>query len=932
MIVRAVSQNRSHPARAWLMILAALGFGSQTGCSREFFRNWANQDVSEAVYEKSRDPRWRLDMFSIDPPAMSRFADPGDPDAPPAPPDDRATEAMGPVPQWPSNRLLMPFEGTGYLEMLDQGPRYDSPPLRPAEPAPPAAIPLPPPPGLPPTFAPRSGAAGGSSLPGGNSGPNRGGMSPIPVPATPPATPPLPAPSGPQAQGKVRDSGVRRAAFQAPGPPAPVRAPASQPAPIVVPPPGTVTGQPAAPTPPGTSGDKVERTDPDLSAPVNPRPDLTPDQYRASEAVGSEMSALLATGKIDLDLAVEYGFPYDSKPYQLSIDEAFRLTMINGRAYQNNLESIYGAALAVTLARFAFAPQFYGAIGSPAGGSVGTGGLNVPGFGFPAGSIVPGGTTFNYATHATGTPISTLSIGTVAGFGKVFQNGANVVAGFANEVVFNFFGKHGNQPTVLSALPLNLVLPFLRGGGRAVTLEPLTQAERNLVYQVRTFALFRQQFVVATLVGGFIPNFGSNIQTQGFVGGANDPVVGYVNLVEDLQLLENSRRNVVTFENLFRAFTELKEGESSGLTPLQVDQIQNNLQSARLAYINQRNTFRSDMDGFKEQMGLPPDTPIVPDRSLTSRFKKAFDALDDWQRDPKRRLEDLPKFAAMLPELEDIVLDGRSVLGVYEGQDAIVEERLEDVLLAAERLALEHRLDLMNTRAQLYDKWRQIRVTANALKGVLNVSLTNQFVTQPGNTNPFAFLDQAKQFSLVLNAELPLVRLAERNNFRTALIAYQQQRRALMNAEDSLKLLIRNDIRSIQVNYQQYRIARRNFVLYARIKDQAFEQIVAPPQAGGAGNVANAAVQTQNLIGAQNSLINVESQLVSTWYGYQSARLALYRDIGTLPYDEWEAFRALFSTAEYTRDVSIPASEPSGPPAGAAPARQPAAALDPRRN
>ena len=31
----------------------------------------------------------------------------------------------------------------------------------------------------------------------------------------------------------------------------------------------------------------------------------------------------------------------------------------------------------------------------------------------------------------------------------------------------------------------------------------------------------------------------------------------------------------------------------------------------------------------------------------------------------------------------------------------------------------------MNTRAQLYDKWRQIAVTANALKGVLNVSLTN---------------------------------------------------------------------------------------------------------------------------------------------------------------------------------------------------------------
>ena len=37
-------------------------------------------------------------------------------------------------------------------------------------------------------------------------------------------------------------------------------------------------------------------------------------------------------------------------------------------------------------------------------------------------------------------------------------------------------------------------------------------------------------------------------------------------------------------------------------------------------------------------------------------------------------------------------------------------------------------------------------------------------------TNPFAFLSQAKQFSLAINAELPLVRINERNAFRTALI------------------------------------------------------------------------------------------------------------------------------------------------------------------
>ena len=52
-------------------ILAALAVGSQGGCTREFFREWANQDVSEAVFEKSRDPRWRIDMFSIEPPVVA---------------------------------------------------------------------------------------------------------------------------------------------------------------------------------------------------------------------------------------------------------------------------------------------------------------------------------------------------------------------------------------------------------------------------------------------------------------------------------------------------------------------------------------------------------------------------------------------------------------------------------------------------------------------------------------------------------------------------------------------------------------------------------------------------------------------------------------------------------------------------------------------
>ena len=106
-------------------ILTMLALGAQSGCTREFYREWANQDVSEAVFEKSRDPRWRIDVFSVEPPALSRYADPYDQEVPPAPPDDAASEALSPVPQWPDNRLLVPPEGTGYLDLLEYWRRDD---------------------------------------------------------------------------------------------------------------------------------------------------------------------------------------------------------------------------------------------------------------------------------------------------------------------------------------------------------------------------------------------------------------------------------------------------------------------------------------------------------------------------------------------------------------------------------------------------------------------------------------------------------------------------------------------------------------------------------------------------------------------------------------------------------------------------------------
>ena len=1098
-------------------LLAVMALGAQTGCTREFYREWANQDVSETVFEKSRDPRFRLDTFSVEGPALSRFADPYDQDVPPAPPDDIAAEALSPVPQWPDNRMLIPIEGTGYLDLMEYWKRQEEaqvgasgvppqpvnhpvmiPGLAPAElaptptpepsgvaglppnlgvggfpptistdpysrpgipfepypgmvnpyapgtvygpgagpPAGPAAQPqpaapgaLPPslpgwfgrglgtpiapgpglPPGEPPRVSPGSPFLGPSSVsPGspttgpsnvspGSPGvvpraPNPGGPGASLSPRTPnpaqsaqpvvqivrlqddqawreaPAArrsaqipPPPDANLGTNARRSTpislssarpaaarskippprsassfsivpavrsrgpKDPSVKSAAFQEPAPAAPPTprggSPAMPPARLDLPTP--LPGQP--PVPPAAVAAPFQPTQP----PLDRRQIAEAGRMDQAEAVG--LAAVLVAYAPPMDEAEMAGLPKGSKAYKINMHQSFLLGLINGRYYQFQLEQLYLAALPVTLQRFAFEPQFYAGLspltGVPQTAGPGGSSTSIGGGRFPTTSV-SGLNQFTYATRFSPTgQISSLNIGTVAGFGKLFSTGGQLLMGFANELVFNFVGKNPQQPTVLSALPITFVQPLLRGGGRAVILEPLTQAERNLLYQVRAFAQFRQQFLVVTLTGGTVQNFGSSFPLAGFSSAGNtDPTVGFIPVAQNVAQVEIDRRNVAFYNNLVRLYRELIQGEASGLTQLQVDQVMSSLVSALQTLYNDKFTYRFSLDQFKMQLGLPPDLPIYIDQSLFQPFYVVFDNMDAWQKNPNRTLSELPGIVQKLPVLEDIDVDGRSALGIYRNYRAEAkgefvpenEDSLEDLLQAAVRIALEYRLDMMNNRAALYDAWRQIRVVANTLQGFLNVAVTNQVFTGPNTTNPFAFLSQAKNFALTLNAELPLVRVNERNNFRTAVINYQRARRSLMSAEDNIKIQLRQDLRLVHFWYISYEINKRIYELNMRLKDQSFEQIVAPPAGGtqALAQNASAATQTTNLLNFQRATYTAQVALTTSYQTYEQYRLTFYRDIGTLPYDEWEAFSELFPT-EYHGPIIGHADGNPGPTPGA---------------
>jgi hypothetical protein len=886
--------GRRRAAGAGLALLLSL-----SGCGREFYRNWADQDVSEAVFEKSRDPRWRLDLFSIEPPAMSRFADPYDPDRPPAPPDDYASQALSPVPQAPHHRLLTPAEGTGYIDMLEQWQRdrpasseepapaagsrpaapTPPPPPGPSEPAPfqpprpggdltPPPDPVPiappadalPPATAPPVATPAPAGPAAAAHPAGIPGSPRTALTPIPSGRAPAPRPAPPAPaiatvnlSGsrpPQARTAPKDTGVLQTALQAPEP--------AQPAsPGGTPPPADRFGQglPLDPNPNTAIGR-------DAMLPVQPNAGFTPEGFREAGQASAGLAALLSPTREPISDIEVAALPEGQTVYKINPQQALTLALANSRSYQLQLEQIYLRALDVTLARFNFTPQFYAGL-SPSTGRIGTNFAN----------------SFLYRTaEAPGGQQSLLNLGTAAGVSKTLSFGGSILAGFANQTIFNLVGSNPVQPTVQSVIPITIVQPFLRGGGRAVTLEPLTLAERNLLYQIRVFARFRQEFVLNILT-----------QNQAVTGGSGDPSIGYLNVLSQLQQLENTRTILAAYEAIFTAYQEMASGAGAGVSQLNVDQIDQNIVNTRNQLIQQTIQFQTLLDQYKVQLGLPPDLPLVVDRGLTQPFRDVFSQVDRWFGDENRDPAELPRFVERLPRFEDVVLDGRPV--VAQGR---VPQTREDVLLAAERIALENRYELMNARAQLYDAWRQLAVRHNALKGIFNVSVTNQIFTPTNTTNPFAFVDQAKQFALTFNTELPLVRVSERNAYRQGLILYRQQQRALMQLEDQTKLTVRQDVRALIQNAELYENQKRLLVISLRQRDNSARTIFAPPGAGGVDTGQQITANTTALIGGIQGSLNALNGLINQWVSYQTARLSLYRDLGILPYDEWEVFYALF--------------------------------------
>jgi hypothetical protein len=245
----------------------------------------------------------------------------------------------------------------------------------------------------------------------------------------------------------------------------------------------------------------------------------------------------------------------------------------------------------------------------------------------------------------------------------------------------------------------------------------------------------------------------------------------------------------------------------------------------------------------------------------------------------------------------------------------ILEGALDDAYTRAVQAGLTQRLDLMNARAQVVDAYRQIAVTANALQGVFNVEYDLTSSTPSGENNPFGFSAARSDNKLTFNGQLPLVRRAQRNNYRAALISYQRTRRTLMAFEDNIANDVRSDVRDCRTFAELYRIQQRAVELgYSQVDNAQLTQF-APLAAGVTLDAAAAAALTQQVLNTQSTLVSAQNTLYTNWVNYLTARINLYLDLEQMPLDDRGVWTdEFFNRADRQERSSPDERQPGGQP------------------
>jgi outer membrane protein TolC len=367
----------------------------------------------------------------------------------------------------------------------------------------------------------------------------------------------------------------------------------------------------------------------------------------------------------------------------LTLPDALRIALENNRQYQLRKENLYLAALALTRERFAYVPQFFA------------------------------GTTVTGERSASGD--ESIRVANRLGFDTLFKTGGRVSLDLANDLLRFYTGGRGES--AVSTIGLTLSQPLLRGAGAKIAAENLTQAERNVIYEIRGFSYFQDTF-------------------------AFDIVATYFRLVQQQDTVKNQYNNFLSRVSLRERAVALSFDR---LASFQADLAAQEELTARNSYILAVERYRESLDQFKITLGLPVGyeirldensladleaigllpVPVTDERSFAIALERRPDLLNeiDAFEDSKRRI--LVAADRLKP---DLLLFANASLQ-SEGQTDYARFDLDDYRLrggVSLDLPLNRKLERNSYRSSIIAFERQLRTLAlflDDLKGDLRRDL-----------------------------------------------------------------------------------------------------------------------------------------------------------------------------------------------------------------
>ena len=299
----------------------------------------------------------------------------------------------------------------------------------------------------------------------------------------------------------------------------------------------------------------------------------------------------------------------EENAYVVSLEEALFLAFEHNREYQTRKEALYLEALSLTLDRHRFTPIFSGIVsGDFTHATIDTATPNLLGDflanspGVAAGLESLTGNSVDFlrqftevvgaATAVSGANVDDFRVvdeqsiagATQFGMDWLLKSGGRLAINLTSN--FLRFVTGDARDAAASVLTGSFTQPLLRGAGRDVAMEVLTQAERDVLYELRAFTRFRKTFAVRVA------------QSYYAVLTARDQVR---NTFLGLQASE---------QNLERQQALAAEGLT---TPADVGRIEQQVLSLESRWIADIRRYLQLLDDMKILLGLSTDAAVIMD-------------------------------------------------------------------------------------------------------------------------------------------------------------------------------------------------------------------------------------------------------------------------------------------------------------------------------